>query len=95
MNEWLAGAILQECIGPSPSSGQGVGPRDPCTRGYVGNLVDAGQLDPEKDLHIGRGDSRKGLKPSALANPWKIGEHGDRDQVLAAFTTFVQENLSA
>ena len=69
-----------------------MGLRDPCTRGYVGDLVDAGQLDPEKDVYIGRGDSRKGLKPSALANPWKIGEHGDRDQVLAAFTTFAQEN---
>jgi hypothetical protein len=58
----------------------------------VGDLVDAGQLDAGKDRYIGRGDARKGLEPSPLANPWKIGVHGDRDQVLAAFTTLAQEN---
>ncbi len=92
MNEWIAGAILQECIGPSPSSGQGVGPRVPCTRGCVGDLPDGQRLVPGEDLYIGRGDSRKGLQPSPFANPWKIGIHGDRDQVLETFTNFAQEN---
>ena len=64
----------------------------PCTRGYVRDILDSKHLDPKVDQYSGRGDQSKGLSPSPLANPWKIGVHGDRDEVVETFTDFAHNN---
>ena len=92
MNDWIAEAIVTECLGPSPPSGGGAMTSVPCTRGYVRDILDSKHLDPKVDQYSGRGDQSKGLSPSPLANPWKIGVHGDRDEVVETFTDFAHNN---
>ena len=63
MNDWIAEAIVTECLGPSPPSGGGTTTPVPCTRGYVGDISDRTGLDPKVDQYSGRGDQSKGLSP--------------------------------
>jgi hypothetical protein len=92
MKDWIAEAIVMVCLGPSPPAGGGAMTSVPGTRGYVGDILDYKHLDPKVDQYSGRGDQSKGLSPSPLANPWKIGVHGDRDEVVETFTDFAHNN---
>ena len=92
MNDWIAEAIVTECLGPSPPAGGGAMTSVPCTRGYVGDILDSKHLDPKVDRYSGRGDQSKGPSPSPLAKPWKTGVHGDRDEVVETFTDSAHNN---
>lgn len=41
------------------------------------------------DIYIGRAVPRRGLKASKWANPFQIGTHGDRTQVIQLYETFI------
>ena len=49
-------------------------------------------LAPSTDVYIGRGDARRGLPPSKLGNPWKIGVDGDRNEVISRFRKYAEDS---
>lgn len=44
------------------------------------------------DVYIGRAVPRSGLKASIWGNPFKIGEHGTREEVMTKFRAWLLEN---
>lgn len=54
---------------------------------------DRGQYDPEEVVYIGRAMPRQGLKASIWANPYRIGKHGSREEVIAMYRVALEERL--
>ena len=67
-----------------PGGGAPYRPAAP-TRECIRNVI---ALTPGQDVYIGRGDSQRGILPSKLQNPWKIGAHGTRAEVTSKFREF-------
>ena len=92
MNLWLARGMLEAAAGPSAgvagsARAPEVAPSRPAapTRACIREVP---ALIPDQDIYIGRGDSHRGIPPSKLQNPWKIGAHGTRAGVIAQFREF-------
>lgn len=68
-----------------------LGPMHPRVRARLGAGIGPGCGGGP--LHRG-GDAAKGLQASPLANPWKIGVHGDRDEVVDRFAEFARSTAS-
>ena len=62
----------------------------------VANITNLGsdwkELHP-KAVYIGRSNLRMGLPASPLANPFHIGIHGDREQVIAKYRIWLWERI--
>jgi hypothetical protein len=92
MNIWLAKGILQAAAGPSASdAGWGGSPSRPALP-YRACLKDVDKLIPGVDVYIGRGDAGRGLPPSRFQNPWKVGQHGTREEVISKFKAFAEDS---
>ena len=92
MNLWLAHGILEAAAGPGAGeAGLAGAPSRPAapTRACIRDVV---ALVPGIDIYIGRGDARRGFPPSRLQNPWKIGVHGTRSEVIAKFRALAEDS---
>ena len=45
------------------------------------------------DAYVGRANGRAGVRGHAFQNPYRIGAHGDRSQVLRKFEALMREHL--
>ena len=96
MNLWLARGMLEAAAGPSAgvagsARAPEVAPSRPAapTRACIREVL---ELNPDQDIYIGRGDAQRGIPPSRLQNPWKIGAHGSRAEVITRFKEFAESS---
>lgn len=45
------------------------------------------------DVYVGRGNGRHGLRGHAFQNPYRIGAHGAREEVLEKFESLLRDYL--
>ena len=45
------------------------------------------------DVYVGRANGRAGVRGHAFQNPYRIGAHGDRSEVLRKFEALMREHL--
>ncbi len=54
-------------------------------------VIHVHDMQPEEgDIYIGRAVSRRRLKASPFANPFKLGKDGDRPEIMAKYREYIQ-----
>jgi len=61
----------------------------------VVNITGGKKLHQDYDVYIGRHNTYRRLPPSPFSNPFVVGRHGDRDQVLQKYRTYIYNRLLA